>query len=128
MKEERFGSGMQDLVKPSPDSPPARSLPGMGDHPTAVSLFGGIMLALYRRMATGKGGRVSTSLMANVHPDKAVRDVMTKTVLCLPIEASISEAASIIVNKNVDPLPLTREGKWVGLISRRSLIRKLLQF
>ncbi len=60
--------------------------------------------------------------------ERAVRDVMTKTVLCLPIEASISEAASIIVNKNVDPLPVTREGKWVGLISRRSLIRKLLQF
>lgn len=60
--------------------------------------------------------------------ERVVRDVMSKAVLCLPIEASISEAASIIVNKNVDPLPVTREGKWVGLISRRSLIRKLLQF
>ena len=58
-------SGMMDLIKPSPNSPPARSLPGMGDHPTAVSLFGGIMLALYRRLATGVGGHVSTSLMAN---------------------------------------------------------------
>jgi crotonobetainyl-CoA:carnitine CoA-transferase CaiB-like acyl-CoA transferase len=58
-------SGMMDLIKPSPESPPARSLPGMGDHPTAVSLFGGIMLALYRRMSTGQGGMVSTSLMAN---------------------------------------------------------------
>ncbi|HUP00687.1 MAG TPA: CBS domain-containing protein [Gemmatimonadota bacterium] len=60
--------------------------------------------------------------------DRLVKDVMSKAVLCLPTEASISEAASIIVNKNVDPLPLTREGRWVGLISRRSLIRKLLQF
>lgn len=59
---------------------------------------------------------------------KTVKDVMSKAVLCLPTDASISEAASIIVNKNVDPLPLTREGRWVGLISRRSLIRKLLQF
>lgn len=59
---------------------------------------------------------------------RMVKDVMSKAVLCLPTEASINEAASIIVNKNVDPLPLTREGKWVGLISRRSLIRKLLQF
>ncbi|MDX1661539.1 MAG: CBS domain-containing protein [Gemmatimonadota bacterium] len=59
---------------------------------------------------------------------KSVKDVMSKAVMCLPTDASISEAASIIVNKNVDPLPLTRDGKWVGLISRRSLIRKLLQF
>lgn len=59
---------------------------------------------------------------------KLVKDVMSKAVLCLPTEAAISEAASIIVNKNVDPLPLTKDGKWVGMISRRSLIRKLLQF
>lgn len=59
---------------------------------------------------------------------RKVKDVMSRTVLCLSTDASISDAASIIVNKNVDPLPVTREGKWVGLISRRSLIRKLLQF
>jgi formyl-CoA transferase len=54
-----------DLVKPSPDSPPARALPGMGDHPTGVSLFAAIMTALYRRQRTGKGTMVSTSLLAN---------------------------------------------------------------
>ncbi|HET6342270.1 MAG TPA: CBS domain-containing protein [Gemmatimonadota bacterium] len=59
---------------------------------------------------------------------RRVRDIMSRAVLCLPTEAGLSDAASIIVNKNVDPLPLTSEGKWVGLISRRSLIRKLLQF
>ncbi|MDX1624427.1 MAG: CBS domain-containing protein [Gemmatimonadota bacterium] len=59
---------------------------------------------------------------------RTVKQVMSRAVMCLPTEASISEAASIIVNKNVDPLPLTKDGKWVGLISRRSLIRKLLQF
>jgi crotonobetainyl-CoA:carnitine CoA-transferase CaiB-like acyl-CoA transferase len=58
-------TGLMDLCKPAPDSAPARSLPGMGDHPTAVSLFGGIMLALYQRERTGKGSEVSTNLMAN---------------------------------------------------------------
>jgi crotonobetainyl-CoA:carnitine CoA-transferase CaiB-like acyl-CoA transferase len=58
-------TGLMDLVRPSPDSPPARSLPGMGDHPTGVSLFAAIMTALYRRERTGKGAMVSTSLMAN---------------------------------------------------------------
>src|SRR5690606_5727955 len=28
-------SGLMDLVRPSPDAAPTRSLPGMGDHPTA---------------------------------------------------------------------------------------------
>src|SRR2546422_5057030 len=58
-------TGLMDLVKPSPDSAPARSLPGMGDHPTGVSLFAAIMTALYRRERTGRGSAVSTSLMAN---------------------------------------------------------------
>jgi formyl-CoA transferase len=37
----------------------------MGDHPTAVSLFGAIMLVLYHRERTGRGVKVGTSLMAS---------------------------------------------------------------
>jgi len=80
----------------------------------------------YLRISGGPGGEEGGE--REPADRRLVRDVMSKAVLCLPVEASINEAASIIVNKNVDPLPLTREGKWVGLISRRSLIRKLLQF
>jgi crotonobetainyl-CoA:carnitine CoA-transferase CaiB-like acyl-CoA transferase len=58
-------TALMDLLRPSPDAPPSRSLPGMGDHPTGMSLFGAIMAALYQRERTGRGGMVSTSLMAN---------------------------------------------------------------
>ncbi len=58
-------TGLMDLVKPSPDAPPSRALPGMGDHPTGVSLFAAIMAGLYRRERTGQGSMVSTSLLAN---------------------------------------------------------------
>jgi formyl-CoA transferase len=58
-------SGLMDLVKPDTHSAPARSLPGMGDHPSASSLFGAIVTALYRRERTGQGALVSTSLLAN---------------------------------------------------------------
>lgn len=58
-------SGLMNAVRPTADSEPARSIPAMGDHPTAVALFGAIMTALYRRQRTGKGGVVSTSLLAN---------------------------------------------------------------
>jgi formyl-CoA transferase len=40
-------------------------MPGMGDHPTAVSTYAAILTALYRRQSTGEGGVVSTSLLAN---------------------------------------------------------------
>jgi crotonobetainyl-CoA:carnitine CoA-transferase CaiB-like acyl-CoA transferase len=58
-------SGMMDQMVPYPGSPPARSLPGMGDHPTALALFGAIVMALYRRERTGRGGAVGSSLLAN---------------------------------------------------------------
>ena len=41
---------------------PAPPAGGVGDHATAMTLFGAIMLALYRRQQTGEGAMVSTSL------------------------------------------------------------------
>lgn len=58
-------SGLMSAIRPTAEAEPARSIPAMGDHPTSVALFGAIMTALYRRQKTGKGGQVSTSLLAN---------------------------------------------------------------
>lgn len=58
-------SGMMHFVRPGTTAEPSFSIPGMGDHPTAVALFGAIVAGLYRRERTGKGGVVSTSLLAN---------------------------------------------------------------
>jgi len=57
-------SGLMDGVTRA-GAEPIRSLPGMGDHPSAVALFGCIVTALYQRERTGKGAEVATSLMAN---------------------------------------------------------------
>jgi crotonobetainyl-CoA:carnitine CoA-transferase CaiB-like acyl-CoA transferase len=58
-------SGLMDLVRPYADATPARSVPGMGDHPTALAMYGAIVTALYRRTITGKGAYVGSSLMAS---------------------------------------------------------------
>jgi crotonobetainyl-CoA:carnitine CoA-transferase CaiB-like acyl-CoA transferase len=58
-------SGLMDMVRPDADATPARSAPGMGDHPSAMALFGAIMTALWRRERTGRGGHVDSSLVAN---------------------------------------------------------------
>jgi crotonobetainyl-CoA:carnitine CoA-transferase CaiB-like acyl-CoA transferase len=47
------------------DAEPVQSVAGLGDHPSSMTLFAGIMLALYQRQMTGRGTCVSTSLMAN---------------------------------------------------------------
>ena len=58
-------SGLMDLVRADAETTPARSVAGMGDHPCAMAFYSAIVTALYRRERTGKGGHVSTNLMAN---------------------------------------------------------------
>ena len=57
-------SGLCDLMR-VPGARPAQGLPGLGDHPTGVSLFAAITTALYQRERTGRGRLVHTSLHAN---------------------------------------------------------------
>ncbi|PYO33835.1 MAG: carnitine dehydratase, partial [Candidatus Rokuibacteriota bacterium] len=46
-------SGLMDVVR-APGAPPAGSVPGMGDHLSAMTLFGAVMLALYQRERIGR--------------------------------------------------------------------------
>jgi formyl-CoA transferase len=58
-------TGLMDMVRATADTPPARSMPGMGDHPSATGLYAAVVTALYRREKTGLGGVVRTSLLQN---------------------------------------------------------------
>ncbi|MDA0789829.1 MAG: CoA transferase [Proteobacteria bacterium] len=57
-------SGLMDLMR-GEGAPPVQGLSGMGDHPTGVALYAGIVTALLRREKTGEGAMVHTSLLAN---------------------------------------------------------------
>ena len=111
-------TGLMDLVKPGPDSPPARSLPGMGDHPTAMSLFAAIMTGLYRRERTGKGSHVSTSLMAN---GVWWNGLLTQAMLCggqVVCRPPRENAGNPLHN-----LYQTRDGRWLHIIFNTNLHR-----
>lgn len=56
-------TGIQDMMRDK-DVAPALPAGGVGDHATALSLFSGIMLALFKREQTGLGSMVDTSLAA----------------------------------------------------------------
>ena len=58
-------SGLMDQVRADAQTLPARSVAGMGDHPTGMAFYGGILTALYRREKTGLGGEVRASLLAS---------------------------------------------------------------
>ena len=57
-------TGLMDVVRTA-EADPTLPAAAMGDHPSAMTMFAGVMTALYRRERTGQGTKVSTSLMAN---------------------------------------------------------------
>jgi CBS domain-containing protein/mannitol/fructose-specific phosphotransferase system IIA component (Ntr-type) len=54
-----------------------------------------------------------------------VKDIMTRSVLCISEELGIEEAASMMLNKDVEQFPVTSEGRLVGFVTRGDVIRKL---
>jgi formyl-CoA transferase len=58
-------TGLMDQVRAAADTPPARSMPGMGDHPSGTGMYAAIVTALYRREKTGQGSVVKSSLLQN---------------------------------------------------------------
>jgi formyl-CoA transferase len=57
-------TGLMDAVRTA-EGEPAMPSPAMGDHPSAMTMYAAIMTGLYKRERSGKGSRISTSLMAN---------------------------------------------------------------
>jgi crotonobetainyl-CoA:carnitine CoA-transferase CaiB-like acyl-CoA transferase len=58
-------TGLMDMVRSDADTVPSRSMPGMGDFPSATGVYSAIVTALYRREKTGQGGVVRSSLLQN---------------------------------------------------------------
>lgn len=54
-----------------------------------------------------------------------VRDIMTRSVLCISEDMGLEEAANMMINKDVEQFPVVSEGKLTGLLTRGELIRKL---
>lgn len=55
-----------------------------------------------------------------------VRSVMTENPVTVRAGASLEEAATLLVEKDVSRLPVLDEGRLVGIISKSDIVRSLL--
>jgi CBS domain-containing protein len=55
-----------------------------------------------------------------------VRDAMTRQVLCVAPEQPVAEVAALMSNKDVERVPVVREGRLVGFLTRGDIVRKLI--
>ena len=73
--------------------------------------------------ARGSGARAPGAAAGD---PAAVRDVMTRQVLCVSPDQPIADVASIMTNKDVDRVPVVRDGRLVGFLTRGDIVRKLI--
>ena len=57
---------------------------------------------------------------------RTVRDLMSRQVLCVAPGQPLAEVASLMSNKDVDRVPVVREGRLVGFLTRGDIVRKLI--
>lgn len=61
----------------------------------------------------------------NFH-EKCARDIMAKKVIAVEDNANISEVAQIFSVEPFRQLPVVREGKLVGMITRNDIVKRML--
>jgi CBS domain-containing protein/mannitol/fructose-specific phosphotransferase system IIA component (Ntr-type) len=57
--------------------------------------------------------------------DTRVREIMSRSVMCISEDQGVAELASIMVNKDVERLPVVSEGQLTGFLTRGDILRKL---
>jgi CBS domain-containing protein len=72
----------------------------------------------------GREGEVESG-RSETEAAPTARDVMTRTVMCVAEDLSLLEAANLMVNRDVEQLPVVREGELIGFLTRQSILRRL---
>ncbi|HET8712146.1 MAG TPA: CBS domain-containing protein, partial [Gemmatimonadales bacterium] len=113
-----------------------RALPIVDDHGSLVGMVTHRELLKYlipdylQRSKSGKFRALPANMMAgqgSVDPrGLAVKDVMSRAVLCLSEDQTLTDVANLMNNKDVDRFPVVREGIVVGFLTRADLIRRLV--
>jgi CBS domain-containing protein len=56
-----------------------------------------------------------------------VRDIMTKDVKTIKEDTSLEKVVNIIINKNIKNIPVVKDDKLVGIVTRKDVLRYYLQ-
>ena len=69
--------------------------------------------------------RISGSKESRAAGELQAREVMARSVMCIPDDQSLVEAANLMVNKGVTQVPVVRAGELVGFLSAETALQLL---
>jgi CBS domain-containing protein len=73
-----------------------------------------------------EGEMLNRNFLASLRrPERAARDVMSAPVITTGEDADISEIARLLTTYRIKRVPVVRDGRIVGIVSRADLVRAL---
>lgn len=100
------------------------ALPVVGEAGQVVGLLS--YRELLKLLAQGVVQRVTTGVSPADPEQMRVRDAMARTVLCVSEEQTIADAAHLLATKDVEWVPVVKDGVLRGAVTRADLVRRLL--
>jgi CBS domain-containing protein/mannitol/fructose-specific phosphotransferase system IIA component (Ntr-type) len=103
-----------------------RAIPVVGEDREVLGVVTDRDLLRYLLPGTLRAGREGEKgRPPAVGEEPRVRDIMTRSVMCISEDQALTEVASLMVNKDVERLPVVSEGKLTGFLTRGDILRKL---
>lgn len=72
----------------------------------------------------GGGNSVANSNKEALY-DTPVRDIMSRSVMCVSEEQTLSDVVSTMITKDVERMPVVQAGQLTGFLTRADVVRKL---
>jgi CBS domain-containing protein len=76
-------------------------------------------------LRAGAGERSEPQPGERANLDVPVREIMSRSVMCISEDQALAEVVSTMINKDVERLPVVNEGKLTGFLTRGDVLRKL---
>jgi CBS domain-containing protein/mannitol/fructose-specific phosphotransferase system IIA component (Ntr-type) len=100
------------------------AIPVVGDAGQVVGLLS--HRELLKALAPGVVQRVTAGAAPAASQGARVRDAMARSVLCISEDQTLADAAHLLAKKDVDWVPVVKDGVLRGAVTRADLVHRLL--
>jgi len=87
----------------------------------------GTILGIVTETDVAKSMKAFREVVDDKHQDRRIRnllvqDIMTSPAITVDVDTSVSDVTDYLLNKNISSIPVTKDGRLTGLVTKEALI------